>query len=514
MNATLGTSVNTTGTINNDDTLPTLNLASVSAITEGNSGSTAVNVTVNRTGDLSAVSSANWSVAGSGTNPVIGADFTSGVLPTGTVNFAAGVATATIAINVAGDTVFEPNEDFTVSLNTPVNATLGTSVNTTGTINNDDSLPTLNLAPVYAITEGNSGSTTVNVTVNRTGDLSAASSANWSVAGSGTNSAIGSDFTGGVLPTGTVNFAAGVATATIAINVAGDTVFEPNEDFTVNLNTPVNATLGTSVNTTGTINNDDTLPTLNLASVSAITEGNSGSTAVNVTVNRTGDLSAVSSANWSVAGSGTNPVIGGDFTSGVLPTGTVNFAAGVATAAIAIKVAGDTVFEPNEDFIVSLNTPVNATLGTSASATGTINNDDTLPTLNLASVSAITEGNSGSTAVNVTVNRTGDLSAASSANWSVAGSGTNSVIGSDFTGGVLPTGTVNFAAGVATATIAINVAGDTVFEPNENFTVSLNTPVNATLGASVNTTGTINNDDTLPTLNLAPVYAITEGNSG
>ncbi|MBK1642372.1 hypothetical protein CKO12_10875 [Chromatium okenii] len=132
-------------------------------------------------------------------------------------------------------------------------------MNTTGTINNDDTLPTLNLAPVYAITEGNSGSTAVNVTVNRTGDLSAASSANWSVAGSGTNSVIGSDFTGGVLPTGTVNFAAGVATATIAINVAGDTVFEPNEDFTVSLNTPVNATLGTSVNTTGTINNDDSI---------------------------------------------------------------------------------------------------------------------------------------------------------------------------------------------------------------------------------------------------------------
>ncbi|MBK1642371.1 hypothetical protein CKO12_10870, partial [Chromatium okenii] len=514
VNATLGSSVNTTGTINNDDTLPTLNLAPVSAITEGNSGSTAVNVTVNRTGDLSAASSANWSVAGSGTNPVIGSDFTSGVLPTGTVNFAAGVATATIAINVAGDTVFEPNEDFTVNLNTPVNATLGASVNTTGTINNDDTLPTLNLAPVYAITEGNSGSTAVNVTVNRTGDLSAASSANWSVAGSGTNSVIGSDFTGGILPTGTVNFAAGVATATIAIKVAGDTVFEPNEDFTVNLNTPVNATLGASVNTTGTINNDDSLPTLNLAPVYAITEGNSGSTTVNVTVNRTGDLSTASSANWSVAGSGTNSVIGSDFTGGVLPTGTVNFAAGVATATIAINVAGDTVFEPNENFTVSLNTPVNATLGTSVNTTGTINNDDTLPTLNLASVYAITEGNSGSTTVNVTVNRTGDLSAASSANWSVAGSGTNSVIGADFTGGILPTGTVNFAAGVATATIAINVAGDTVFEPNENFTVSLNTPVNATLGTSVNTTGTINNDDTLPTLNLAPVYAITEGNSG
>jgi hypothetical protein len=77
------------------------------------------------------------------------------------------------------------------------------------------------------------------------------------------------------------------------------------------------------------------------------------------------------------------------------------------------------------------------------------------------------------------------------------------VIGSDFTGGVLPTGTVNFAAGVATATIAINVAGDTVFEPNEDFTVSLNTPVNATLGTSVNTTGTINNDD-VTSANHAP----------
>ncbi|MBV5309165.1 DUF4347 domain-containing protein, partial [Chromatium okenii] len=486
--------------------LPTLSLSSLTptSISEGNSGYTPITFTVNRDGDLSGTSRVFFAVTGTGTNPVNAADFRDGVLPSDWIDFDSGAVSATItSYVVAGDTTPEPNENFTVTLSSPTGATLGTSTSVIGTITNDDSLPlpTISLSPLSPsiITEGHSGYTPVNIVVTRGGDLSSTSSATWTVVGTGVAPVTADDF-GGFLPSGIISLAAGVATATVSINILGDTTVESNEDFTVMLSNPSGATLIPNT-VTGTITNDDViLPTLSLASLtpSIIMEGNSGFTPMTVTITRSGDLSGTSAANWSVIGAGATA---DDFIGGVLPSGTISFPAWQATTTATINIFGDTLVESNENFSVVLAAPVGATLGTSTSAMGTINNDDTLPTINVAPVYAITEGNSGSTTVNVTVNRTGDLSTASSANWSVAGSGTTPAIGADFTGGVLPTGTVNFAAGIATASIAINVAGDTVFEQNENFTVSLNTPVNATLGASVNTTGTINNDDTLPVLN-------------
>jgi Ca2+-binding RTX toxin-like protein len=496
--ATLGAST-LTGTITNDDAQPTLAVAlTPSPLTEGNGGSTVATVTVTRSGDLSSTSSANWALTGSGTNPVTGEDFIGNSLPSGVVTFAALQPTATATITVAGDTAFEPNEEFTVTLSNPVGATLGTST-ALGTITNDDVQATLSIAslnpPVQV--EGNADSKALIVNFTRSGDLSSTASADWTLTGSGATPVDAEDFVSAVLPTGKVDFAAGAAAATATINVAGDTTFEPNENFTVTLLAPVGATLGTSSAITGTISNDDTQATLALAPLSppVITEGNSGTTPIAVTVTRTGDLSSTVYANWALTGSGTTPVTAADFVGGTLPSGTVNFAAEEATATITLDVAGDLMLETNEDFAVTLSAPTGALLGTS-SITGVIANDDTLPTIALSPLtpSTITEGNKGSTPVTVTVTRSGDLSGISSANWTVSGNGTAPAIGADFVGGNLPSGTVSFPAGQATAAIKFNIAGETKIEPNENFTVSLALPTGATLGTSA-VAGTITTDD-------------------
>jgi Ca2+-binding RTX toxin-like protein len=102
--------------------------------------------------------------------------------------------------------------------------------------------------------EGNAGATPFTFTVNRTGDLSGASSAAWAVSGSGVTAA---DFAGGALPTGTVSFAAGETSTTITVNVLGDSTIEPDEGFTVTLSTPSAGTTITTATATGTIHNDD-----------------------------------------------------------------------------------------------------------------------------------------------------------------------------------------------------------------------------------------------------------------
>ncbi|NQW53747.1 MAG: hypothetical protein HQ465_21170, partial [Rhodospirillales bacterium] len=323
-------------------------------------------------------------------------------------------------------------------------------------------------------------------TVTRTGDLSGAASAQWAVTGAAVNAA---DFTGGVVPTGTVSFAAGERSKVISIDVAGDTTVEANEAFSVMLSNPgAGASLGTA-SARGIIRNDDAL--LSIAATSASKpEGQSGSTAFTFTftVTRTGDLSGAASAQWAVTGAAVNAA---DFTGGVVPTGTVSFAAGERSKVIGIDVAGDSAVEANEAFSVMLSNPgAGAILGT-VSANGLIRNDDA--SLSIAATSASKpEGQSGSTAFTFTVTRTGDLSGAASAQWAVTGAAVNAA---DFTGGVVPSGTVSFAAGESSKVISIGVAGDSAVEANEAFSVMLSNPgAGASLG-TVSANGIIRNDD-------------------
>ncbi|NEQ39489.1 MAG: hypothetical protein F6K40_25815, partial [Okeania sp. SIO3I5] len=124
----------------------------------------------------------------------------------------------------------------------------------------------------------------------------------------------------------------------------------------------------------------------------------------------------------------------------------------------------------------------------------TIQNDDTPPppTLAIAATDAEkAEGDSGTTAFTFTVTRSGDTTGATDVDYAISGDAD----ATDF-GGTLPSGTVNFAAGETSKEITVNVSGDTNFETDENFTVTLS---NATGGATISTgtaDGTIQNDDT------------------
>jgi len=107
------------------------------------------------------------------------------------------------------------------------------------------------------------------------------------------------------------------------------------------------------------------------------------------------------------------------------------------------------------------------------------------------------EGNAGATAFTFNVMRAGLLTGASTATWSVAGSGANPADAADF-GGALPGGTVSFAAGQTNATITVMVAGDTAQEQDETFTVTLSNPSDSTAIVGASTQATIQNDDTPP----------------
>ena len=110
---------------------------------EGNAGATAFTFSILRTGNLNVTSSVNWSVNSTGlSNPAAPSDFVGGVFPSGTANFGIGVDRVDITVNVAGDTIFEPDEAFRVVISGPVDAEILTGQeSSSGSIINDDAAP-------------------------------------------------------------------------------------------------------------------------------------------------------------------------------------------------------------------------------------------------------------------------------------------------------------------------------------------------------------------------------------
>jgi predicted extracellular nuclease len=333
-----------------------------------------------------------------------------------------------------------------------------------------------------SVTEGNSGTTAIVFTVNRTGGDDGAVGATWTAT---FDTADAGDFAAGQTFTGTVDFADGETSKTISLDVAGDITIEANETFTVTLSAPTGgASLGDSA-ATGTINNDDT-PVLSIDNVS-MTEGDSGTVTYTFTVSldRAAPTGGVTFDIATADNSATTA--DGDYVANTLTSQTI--AEGLTSYTFDVTVNGDTAVEPDEAFLVNVTNVVNATVG-DGQGTGTIVNNDQ-PPIPVASVSdaAITETDSGVSYVNFTISLSFAPTGPVTIDYSTA-DGT-ATAGSDY---VASSGQVSFAAGETSKTVAIPVIGDTRPESAEAFTLTISNPSGATLGDSSGT-ATITDDD-------------------
>src|SRR5207253_2136742 len=131
---------------------------------------------------------------------------------------------------------------------------------------------------------------------------------------------------------------------------------------------------------------------------------------------------------------------------------------------------------------------------------GLINNDDTVPTVSINSVSNF-EGNSGKTPYIFTVSLSNPSSQTVTVNFATA-AGTATVANNDYQ----PTsGTVTIPAKTASATVTVSVNGDLIRESDESFFVNLASPTNATIGTGTGTGTILNDDNTVSTLTIADV---------
>ncbi len=218
-----------------------------------------------------------------------------------------------------------------------------------------------------------------------------------------------------------------------------------------------------------------------------------------VTVDRVGGSAGVASVNWATDdGSAT------DVTDYTAASGTLTFFDGIKDPQqFSIAFLDDTVYEGDETFSVSLNTPTGgANLGAPASAVVTITENEPQPPTLQFSAAAYGVAENGGT-ITVTVDRVGASAGAVSVDYTtVDGTAT---AGSDYTGTVGPV-TLTILAGEITQDFAIAILGDPDFEGDETFSVALSNPTNLTgdaiLGVPANAVVTINDDDAA---NIAPI---------
>ena len=466
---------------------------------EGNSGATAYVFTVDLGATTDIPVTVQYSTAnGTATSP-------SDYVPTsGTLTFLPGEQqTQSITVEVNGDTLSEANETFLLNLTSPTNATI-TQGTATGTIVDDDQPPSISfVSNAVSLTEGDSGSASMVFTV----QLSQASGQNVTVNFATTNgTTTNADLT--AIAGATLTFAPGETQKQITVLITGDLLDEIDETFTLDLTSPVGATLANPVNdkvsATGTILDNDVAPTMNIDNVTHV-EGDSGQINYIFTVT----LSAASGQTIVVpfaTEDGTATLAGLDY----IPTsGSITFLPGQTSRTITVQASGDTLNELDETFKVNLTPPANVTAGTVV-GTGTITNNDALPQVGISSAAPKGEGNSGTTEFLFAVQMLSASGQQVTVDYSTA-NGTADVTNNDYVG---QSGRITFAPGETSKFITVLVNGDTRNEANETFTVFLTNPQNATLISGQSSgQGQILNDDPVPTISIGDVSQA-EGDSG
>lgn len=178
---------------------------------------------------------------------------------------------------------------------------------------------------------------------------------------------------------------------------------------------------------------------------------------------------------------------GADYT---LAAGTLTFESGVdLVLPLPLMVINDALDEVDETLLISLSSPVNGTLGSTLAHQRTITDDDAAPGVGFAAASSSAQESVSPRTLTVA------LSAASGRTVTVqyavtGGSATGN--GTDYT---LTKGTLTFAPGQTSNSVAAAVKDDFIVEPPETFVVALSSPGAASLGGTTAHTVTIANND-------------------
>ncbi|WP_396633667.1 Calx-beta domain-containing protein [Maribacter sp. R86514] len=394
-----------------------------------------------------------------------------------------------IAVTILNDDILEPQEAYTVTLNSTTNPLVPINNATANGIINDDDAPNVGegiAVADFSVLEDVAGGTTDFVITYTGPTVQDEFTVDFTVT---EGTAIeGDDYTV-VVASGNVTFPAGTATTNtqeVQVTIINDNLIEPNEDLTITL-TGISTSLISIVDgfATGVILNDDNAQPGDGVAFTQLTvselEGDSAADATEIVFEVT--YTGVIPAGETVTVEYITNIGSADAADFTPVNGTLDFTDTTSSQTITIEVTEDTFIEADEDFSVVLSnlTTANGFVtgfvdgDTSNTATGIILNDDNaLPgdgvSFTQVDVSEL-EGNTAAdaTEINFEVTYTGAIPAGETVTVEYT-TNVGSADAADFT----PiNGTVDFTDTVNSQTITVEVTEETVIEADEDFTVVL-----------------------------------------
>jgi hypothetical protein len=475
-----GATIGTTGTsivnVADDDSTLQFSPASYTVSEPGT-----VTLTVTRTGSAAQAASVGFATANGSADAN---DFTP---TTGTLNWPAGDSTSrTISVLITDDPTSEGSETFVVELSGASGATLGAAINAAVTIDASDQAIPGELrfsSPSYTVSE-DGGDFIVSVT--RSAGSAGAVTVDYAT--SNGTATFPDDYTP---VSGTLTFGNGVTSQTFVVPIVNDAAQEPVETLNLTLSAPMG---GASIGTPGTavinISANDAPPpsagALRFAVASSTVSEAGGS--VSIRVRRVGGSAGIATVQYQFAN--VTATAGADY---VAQPVQLRWGNGNANDQfVTVPITNDTAFEANETFTVTLTNPTVAILGSPATHTVTITDNDVAQrgTLQFATAAPTVTESAGTVAL--AIDRIGGADGAVSVSFATSNGTATSP--SDFTG---VTQTVTWADGdSAQKMVSVPITNDSANEPAETFTAAIATATGgATLGTPVSLTITVNDDD-------------------
>ncbi|WP_345251326.1 Calx-beta domain-containing protein, partial [Kangiella taiwanensis] len=285
--------------------------------------------------------------------------------------------------------------------------------------------------------------------------------------------------------TGTVTIPAGDTSAAIDVTVADDTIVEGDETVVITLATTSDGTIDPGNNEATVTIADNDVAELEVLATSVV-EGDAGTTTLVYTVQFANAVSTATDVTFDFATSdGTATTADNDYIA-VSSSGTIT--AGNTSTTVSVTVNGDLTVEADETVALTISNPSSNATITTASADGTITNDDAAE-VSIAAIADTTEGSGIAGQFTVSLSNPSDTDTV--VDISVGGTAT---AGADYASLVT---SVTIPANTTSVNLNVLAIDDSLLEPTETVIVTLDTVTsgNATIGTPNNATVNIFDND-------------------
>ena len=356
-------------------------------------------------------------------------------------------------------------------------------------------------AETTSVAELNLGSTTtLTYTITRSGDLDRSSSVSFDFLAS--SAALLTDFdnvqvsgTGISETNGTITFTTGANIANITLDVLGDDVAEPDEEVVLTLSSPTGASgtgVGTLVNSpvTTTIVDDDTPQVKITPSTLVIAE--TGTTSADFVMTLSGEPTAPVTVTLTTDDNTECIVSPNELTVTSLTWQTG--ATATVTSVDETSDDGDQICTVITSAADSQDTDYDGLVVPDVSVT--VIDDDGAPSINFATATVTTTEETENLLVSLTLSNP----SASTVQVTVTSGDNSATADEDYTA---VSEIITFAPSETSATVAIPILEDFLDEPTESFTLTLSSPVAATIGLVDEMTVEIEDDDAPARISIA-----------